>query len=344
MAISRRGLIRTTSAALTGVSLFAQQRLGPLPHVHGPKIFLDYDQVELDAAYDQDAYASNRAPLALRSQRNSERALARLGAPMRFAYGPSESEKLDVFVGERPLGGRWIFAPIHIHFHGGAWRGGSARDEAYLAEPFVGVGAVAILPDFAHVQDVGGRLMPMAEQVRRAIAWAYKNAARFHGDPNRIYLSGVSSGAHLGGCALIADWPRDHGVPADVIKGALLISGMYDLKGPRLSSRREYVKFDDATEEALSPQRHLDRITTPLIIAHAGLDTPEFQRQSREFAAAVKAAGKPVEFFVGEGYNHFELIETLGNPYGILGRAALRQLESTEAHLDDSLMRAPVKN
>jgi acetyl esterase/lipase len=50
-------------------------------------------------------------------------------------------------------------------------------------------------------------------------------------------------------------------------------------------------------------------------------------RQSREFAAAVAAAGKPVQFIVGENYNHFELIETLGNPHGLLGRAALEQMK-----------------
>jgi arylformamidase len=101
---------------------------------------------------------------------------------------------------------------------------------------------------------------------------------------------------------------------------------MYDLKGPRLSSRSSYVKFDDATEEGLSPQRHIDKISTPLIVAYASLDTPEFRRQSVEFAAAVKAAGKPVELIRGENYNHFEFIETLGNPYGQLGHAALAQM------------------
>jgi arylformamidase len=75
--------------------------------------------------------------------------------------------------------------------------------------------------------------------------------------------------------------------------------------------------------------RHLDQVKVPVVVAHASLDTPEFQRQSREFAAALKAAGKPVEFLVGEGYNHFEFIETLGNPYGILGAAALRQMGLT---------------
>ena len=73
--------------------------------------------------------------------------------------------------------------------------------------------------------------------------------------------------------------------------------------------------------------RHLDKIHTPLIIGHGTLETPEFQRQSREFAAAVKAAGKPVEFFVGEGFNHFEMQETMGNPFGLGGRAALAMMK-----------------
>jgi arylformamidase len=63
-----------------------------------------------------------------------------------------------------------------------------------------------------------------------------------------------------------------------------------------------------------------------VIVAYGTLETPEFQRQSRDFAAAMQAAGKPVQLLVGEGYNHFEIIETLSNPYGLLGRAVLEQM------------------
>ena len=80
-------------------------------------------------------------------------------------------------------------------------------------------------------------------------------------------------------------------------------------------------------EDALSAQRHLDRLNTPVVLAHGTLETPEFQRQSRDFAAAVKAAGKPVQLLVAPGYNHFEILETLANPYGLLGRAALEQIK-----------------
>jgi arylformamidase len=182
------------------------------------------------------------------------------------------------------------------------------------------------LPDFIGIEATGGSLMPIAEQVRRAVAWVYRNAARFGGDPNRVYVSGQSSGAHLAGVVLVTDWAKDFGLPADIIKGALLCSGMYDLKPVRLSKRSEYVAFTDEMEHALSAQRHLDRINCPVILAHGTLETPEFIRQTRDFAAALRSAGKPVELLVAEGYNHFEIVETLANPYGVLGRAVLEQM------------------
>jgi arylformamidase len=101
---------------------------------------------------------------------------------------------------------------------------------------------------------------------------------------------------------------------------------MYELHPVALSRRGNYVKFTDEVVQALSPQRHLDKLMARVIIAHGTLETPEFQRQSREFAVAVKAEGKSATLLVGEGYNHFELHETLGNPYGLLGRAALEQM------------------
>jgi arylformamidase len=183
------------------------------------------------------------------------------------------------------------------------------------------------VPDFAWVQDVGGSLMPIAEQVRRAVAWVHRNAKSFGGDSDRIYVSGHSSGGHLAGVILTTDWPKDFNLPIDTVKGGLCCSGMFDLKTVRLSARRKYINFTDEMEHALSSQRHLDKLNAPVIVAHGTLESPEFQRQSRDFAAAGRAAGKPVQLLVAEGYNHFEVIETLGNPYGSLGRAVLEQMQ-----------------
>src|SRR5207244_1793107 len=131
---------------------------------------------------------------------------------------------------------------------------------------------------------------------------------------------------HLAAVALTTDWRKAFDLPADLLKGGLCSSGMYDLKPVRLSARSRYVAFTDEMEQELSPARHLDRLTAPLIVAHGTFESPEFQRQARDFAADVTAAGKPVELVVGDGYNHFEMIETLANPYGLLGRAMLAQL------------------
>lgn len=298
---------------------------GRTPKPRGPLVFLDYDQEELDAAYDQAPWAPNQAELARRNRQKSEAAIARLGPPRRLAYGASEAERLDLYVTKRPN------APINVFIHGGAWRGGDASYHAYQAEMFLDAGAHFIALDFNNVLETNGNLGTLADQVRRGVAWVYRNAAAFGGDHCRIYVSGHSSGAHLAGVVLTTDWRRDFGLPADVVKGGLCASGMYDLLPVSLSARRDYVDFTAQTIAALSPQRHLSMLVAPLIVAHGTLDTPEFQRQSREFAAAAKAAGKPVEFIVLDGYNHFEVQESLGNPYGPLGRATLRQMKLSVA-------------
>jgi arylformamidase len=82
----------------------------------------------------------------------------------------------------------------------------------------------------------------------------------------------------------------------------------------------------------LSSLRHLDRLNCPIIVAHGTEETPEFQRQARDFAAAVQATGKPITFLVGEAYNHFEMSEAIASPYGLIGYEVLRlmRLAGTE--------------
>jgi arylformamidase len=110
-------------------------------------------------------------------------------------------------------------SPINVFIHGGAWRTDLAKDYAFLAELFVHVGAHLVVPDFVWVQDADGSLMPMADQVRRAVSWVHRNAKRFGGDSNRIYVSGHSSGGHLAGVVLTANCCKEFNLPADTVKG-----------------------------------------------------------------------------------------------------------------------------
>jgi arylformamidase len=278
------------------------------------------DQQALDDAYDQEFWAPNRALIVERRKAASERARAILGPPRRVAYGPSEHEGLDIF--DCGVKG----APVNVFVHGGAWRRNVAADYALQAEPLVRAGAHSVIIDFINVDQAGGDLFPMVQQVRRALAFVWRNAESNGFDRDRLYVSAHSSGSHLAGVVLTRGW-REENLPADAFKGAVLLSGMYDLAPVRLSKRSSYVKFTDATVSELSAQRHLDDLHTPLVLAYGTRETPEFQRQTRDFAAAAKAKGLPVELIVGAAYNHFELLETLANPYGLTGRAMLEQMQ-----------------
>jgi len=280
--------------------------------VTGPKVFLDYDQKALDDAYDQAIYAANRDQVIARFASSSRIARQRIGDPERFSYGKSPIEGLDFYRA------RSANAPVNVFIHGGAWRAGLARDYAFPAEMLLAAGSHFAVLDFNNVLETRGDLMAMADQVTRGVAWVIENARRLGANPARVHVCGTSSGAHLGGVVAASGL---------AVKGFVLASGMYDLRGPRLSKRSSYVAFTDELEDALSPQRHLARISAPIVLLYGSLETPEFQRQSPDFAAALEKAGKTVELVVAEGYNHFELTETLGNPYGPLGRAVLRQMD-----------------
>lgn len=286
-----------------------------------PRVWRDLDQAALDDAYNQSILAPNLDQVLARQATNSATARQHLGEPRRTRYGDAADEALDIYATDRP------HAPVLIFVHGGAWQLGTARDNAHPAELFVRAGVHFVVPDFSPVQTFNGDLRPMVAQLRRAVSWIYAHADSFDGDRTRIYLAGFSSGAHLAAVLATTDWTQLGDLPADLVKGSILCSGMYDLTPVALSARREYVAFTPGIIAALSPVRHLNALRAPVVIAVGTYETPEFRRQAHEFAAALAAVGQPATLLIGEGYNHFEMIETLANPYGLLGRAALQLIE-----------------
>ncbi|HEY1363309.1 MAG TPA: alpha/beta hydrolase, partial [Xanthobacteraceae bacterium] len=281
--ITRRAALGGAAAMVAAPAFAEECRIGPPSHAKGPIVWMDMDQVELDAAYDQAFYAPLRLEIIQGLASTSEAVRMRIGQPLRESYGATATEKLDIYRTKRAK------APIFVFIHGGAWLGGEAKNYAFPAEMIVNAGAHYIALDFINIKEAGGDLRPMAEQVRFAIAWVYKNADKFDGDRDRLYIGGHSSGGHLCGVALVTDWQRDFGLPPDAVKGGLCMSGMYDMKPVRLSKRSAYVKFTDEMEQAMSSQRHLDLLRAPIIVTYGTHETPEFQRQNRDFAAAVKA-------------------------------------------------------
>ena len=157
-AVTRRTLLASAAAIGSTGPALAQ------PREKGPLVWLDLDQQALDDSYDQAVYAPNRDIVLKRCVRNSELARERLGAPKRFAYGPTEIEALDVFTAKAPN------APVNVFVHGGAWRIGRARDYHYPAEMLLNAGASFVVLDFNNVGEVGGDLLVMADQVLHSVS------------------------------------------------------------------------------------------------------------------------------------------------------------------------------
>lgn len=283
-----------------------------------PAVFRDYDQAELDRQYDQRAWAPNAIELINRYGTDSAAVRQRTGDPYNYQYGDTRAQSLDLFRTHRTP------APIHVFIHGGAWRLLSARESAFPAETFMRAGAHYVALDFAPLPVVA--LDQMVDQVRLAVASLYLHAEEFGGDPNRIFVSGHSSGGHLAAAVATTDWKTRFGLPQDVVKGALCCSGIYDLEPVRLSARNDYVQLDEALVAALSPMRHLANLRCPIAVGIGEHESDEFKRQAREFAAAIERHGVPVDLIEGPGLNHFEIVTTLASPTGLLARTALHQM------------------
>ena len=269
-----------------------------------PGVFLDYTQGQLDQAYDQLVWAPHRDAIQAEIRRECE-AVRRAMPPRTERYGSSEMQQLDIFA---PAGASGV--PVLVFLHGGAWLRGSRLDVAYPAPAVTGRGAALVTVDFNNVSEVA--LPAMIEQCREAVAWTVRNASTFGGDPDRVYLAGHSSGAHLASCVLLAD---------RAIKGALLISGLYDLHAPMLSARSKYVKITPAEEDAASAMRHLGLIRCPVAVAWSVGDSPEFRRQGEVLAAALQGMGRLASRTEVFSANHFEEPRLLANPDSVLSRA-----------------------
>jgi arylformamidase len=270
------------------------------------KVFLHYTQAELNRNFDQRSWVPNALEVIARYAPRSAQTRARLPHRANVAYGSGPDETLDVF----PAQGA---GPVQVFVHGGAWRNFSKDDYSFAADALVPAGIHTVVVNFTNLPKV--RLPEMIDQVRRSIEWVHRHAASFGGDPDRLYLFAHSSGAHLSAMAL---------TELDVVKAATLVSGPYYLEPVMLSLRSDYVKLGPEEVAPLSPGLQAHRIRCPVLVAYAEHDTDEFQRQSREFAAALEKAGRLRKLMRAPGVNHFELMERLADPQHELTRELIR--------------------
>jgi len=281
-------------------------------------VYRDFDQEALDAQYNNQLAAPLFRDHIKRYRELTDLAKRTLTCTENIAYGNGAQEQLDIY---RPLRSD---APVQVFIHGGAWQRLDKDDSGLAAPAFVGAGAMLVSLSFGCVPIVP--VDTMVDQVRRAIAWLWRNVHEYGGGRDKIFISGHSSGAHLVSQCLSADWPGQFDCPADVIKGATFISGLGDLEPVRLSYRNQLLKLDGRAVERLSLVRQQPAVSCPLLAVYATGDTVEFQRQTREVGEYWRRQHLDAEIIEIAGRGHYDVMLDLADPHSELFRACARQM------------------
>ena len=263
-------------------------------------------QDEIDAQYDLSKVIGD--PSAYFEFYASESAAARadLDCLLDIRFGPTIEENLDIFPAQN------ADAPILFFIHGGYWKRMSSKEFSYVARGLAARGITVIVPNYALCPSV--TVPEITRQMRAAVAWAKTTDFKFNGDRNRIYVAGHSAGGHLATQTLCTDWAGTYGLPADTVKGAYPISGLYDLSPLRYAFVQPALQLSEDIIQRESPLFNIPDRAGPLIAEVGADESDEFRRQSADFVQAWKAAGLQGKYIEQAQTDHFSVIQGFIDP------------------------------
>ena len=267
-------------------------------------------QEEIDQEYNPRFIVENTDELIKSYFTESQRVLREYSNRSAVAYGPTLSETLDIFPAEK------LCSPIHIFFHGGYWHSLTSRDFAFVAEGLVRNGITAVLVNYALCPSVS--IDEIVRQSRAAAAWTYRNAEDFGGNPEQITVSGHSAGGHLTGMLLSTDWEKNYGLPPNLIKGFLPVSGLFDLKPFPFSWLQPKLLLTSEQVLRNSPVFLKPGYSPHVMVAVGADESHEFQRQSKNYTIFLQKHGVPAEYLSMPGKNHFNIIHDFLGDGGLL--------------------------
>ncbi|HEX7647010.1 MAG TPA: alpha/beta hydrolase [Noviherbaspirillum sp.] len=232
-----------------------------------------------------------------------------------LAYGEADGERLDFFPAPRSD------APLLIFIHGGWWRSLDKSDFSFIAPAYTRAGFNVALINYTLAP--AASIADIVRQQLRAMAWLYRHAEAYDFDPSRIVVAGHSAGAHLAAMMMAAVWPAyDPALPADLVKGGILMSGIYDL-APVLHTDfvNADLKLTTKDIEPLSPAGMPKAHDAPFITAVGGLESDEFKRQTGLLAQAWKQDHK--DDIPLPDANHMTICDAFGTPGSALHEATV---------------------
>jgi arylformamidase len=247
-------------------------------------------------------------------------------------YGSLDpSQSLTVYPSTVPNGSALIF------LHGGGWTNGYKEEMAFLA-PSLNARGITLV-------SAGYRLAPKhvfpanIEDVADAVAKAFELARQYDIDTGRLFLGGHSAGGHLAShLALRSDWQSQRGLPIDVVKGCLPISGTYDFTpGCGLSVRPRFLGPEhESNEVPASPIFISPMSSTPFLIAYGANDFPHLVTQAAKFSAVLRARDINVTSLEVGGADHLTVAYMAAKADGPWMSVATEWMRTVTAECDVS--------
>lgn len=217
--------------------------------------------------------------------------------------------RLDLFV---PQGLQ--DAPVLIFVHGGAWTSGDKNLYAFIGRAFAEQGFVTAVINY--------RLSPQVqhpahiEDVARAFAWVHRNVARYGGNPEKIFVMGHSSGGHLTALlALDEKYLQAHGLTLSAIRGAVPISGIYDVTvepPDPINVYRVVFGTDPQVRRDASPITHVGPNKPPFLIMYAQFDFPGFGAQAQQLLSRLREYDNDATLIEIPNRDHVTIIFNIG--------------------------------
>lgn len=247
---------------------------------------------------------------------------------------PADVPGIDIYRADRAN------APAVVFFYGGRWQGGKRGDYAYVGRTLAAAGITTIVPDYRLYPEV--RYPVFMHDAAAAVAWVYRSSETLGIDPERVFLSGHSAGAHI--AALLAtdpDYLQQHGLQPRQLAGVIGLSGPYDFLPLTDDDLVEIFSSDPAVQLDSQPVHHVDGDEPPFLLLHGEADLLVWPRNSQRLKQRLDAAGVPATLKLYPGMGHIRMLASLRFPSLGEARNDLIEFVESESARRDALATSP---
>jgi arylformamidase len=257
--------------------------------------------IDYESEYNNRLRVPDHVTIAPRWQQASAAYRSAARADLDQPYGPGERHRYDLFRCGSDND------PLAVYIHGGYWQRGDRKDYSFVADKLNAAGIDVVLPSYSLCPAVS--VMEIVAELRLCLAAVWRKTGQYP------VVTGHSAGGHLTAAMVATDWSTVAGVPADLVRAGVAISGVFDLAPLIPTSINDLVGLNDASAREASPL-----LWPPppkgrtLVAVVGGAESSEFLRQSREIADAWGRAGLVTECLVVPAADHFTVVDELSRP------------------------------